>query len=229
MAADLGEQERELEAEYDRTRQLLMTVLPPRLVGTDGGVADSGAAAQLATAIAVNIAVGAAHTSDDTLDEILSRVSAIIDEAAGDHGVDRVRVAADRSLYVAGLDRERAAPDNDGVDDALAFVYDASRRVREFRDSEAIDVAGRAGLSTGPVGVGVLQRGSVTFGAWGEPVRRALAIGALSQSGQVLVDSSTFAGTTPGRFHFREVDDVIALDGTPMGLYRLEDASSPPS
>ncbi|MDX2381483.1 MAG: HAMP domain-containing protein [Acidimicrobiia bacterium] len=221
MAADLGEQERELEAEYNRTRELLMTVLPPRLVGTDGAVADSGAAAQLATAIAVNIAVGAAHTNDDTLDEILSRVSTLIDEAADDHGVDRVRVAADRSLYIAGLERGDEGPASAGADEALAFVDDARQRIIDFRDAEAIDVSAHAGLSTGPVGVGVLQRGSVTFGAWGEPVRRALAIGALSQIGQVLVDASTFAESSPNRYDFEPADDVIALDGSPMGLHRL--------
>jgi class 3 adenylate cyclase len=61
----------------------------------------------------------------------------------------------------------------------------------------------------------------MTFGAWGEPVRRALAIGALSQTGQVLVDTSTFSEAPPGRFDFVEADDVIALDGLPMGLYKL--------
>ncbi len=222
MAADLGEQERALEGEYDRTRELLMTVLPPRLVGSDGAVADTGAAAQLATAIAVNIEVGAAHAADDVLDEILGRVATLIDEAAAEHGVDRIRVAADRSLYVAGLNREPGAPDNDGVDDALAFVADARRRLDSFREAEAIEVGARAGVSTGPLGVGVLQRGSVTFGAWGEPVRRALAIGALSQTGQVLVDASTFSEARPGRFSFVEADDVIALDGEPMGLYKFE-------
>lgn len=222
MANDLGEQERELGAEYERTRELLMTVLPPRLVGTDGAVTGSGAVAQLATAIAVAIEVGQAHDGDDTLDEILSRVSAIVDEAAEDNGVDRIRVAADRSLYVAGLIRDGDAPANDGVADALAFVDDARRRLTHFRETEAIDVGAHAGVSTGPVGVGVLQRGSVTFGAWGEPVRRALAIGALSQPGQVLIDAGTFAATSPGPFRFEAADDVIALDGEPMGLYLLE-------
>jgi class 3 adenylate cyclase len=218
MAGQLGEQERELEAEYERTRELLMTVLPPRLINRDGAVTQDGEAAELATAISVSIAVSADQEADDVIDDVLSRVSGLIDDAASDHGVDRVRVAADRSLYVAGFDTGA-----DGADIALAFVDDARRRIVGLVEAEAIDVSMHMGLSTGPIGVGVLQRGSVTFGAWGEPVRRALAISALSQGDQTLVDASTVANLTGDGYLLEAADEVVALDGQPMGLYRLGD------
>jgi class 3 adenylate cyclase len=218
MAAELGEQERALEGEYERTRELLMTVLPPRLINRDGAVSSSGEAAQLATAIAISLAVSADQETDEVIDDVLSRVSVLVDEAASEHGVDRVRVAADRSLYVAGFGTTAA-----GADDALTFVDDARRRVADLVEEEAITVLAHAGLSTGAIGVGVLQRGSVTFGAWGEPVRRALAISALSQGGQILVDASTAAESSDDRFVLEAADEVVALDGQPMGLYRLAD------
>lgn len=221
MASDLGAQETALAEEFDERRKLLMSVLPPRLVGSEGVVSDTGARAQLATAISVNVLVGGRQTDADTVDEILSRVAALVDEAAVDHDVDRVRVAADRSLYIAGID-----VDNEGVDDALEFVADARRRVAAFAEHDAVDASIDAGVSTGPVGVGVLQRGSVTFGAWGEPVRRALAIGSLAQADQVLVDASTAAEADRGRFALSPATEVIALDGETMGLHRLDDAAT---
>ncbi len=221
MAAELGEQERELEGEYERTRELLMTVLPPRLIDRDGAVSNTGEAAQLATAIAISVAVSADQEADEVIDDVLSRVSVLIDEAATEHGVDRVRVAADRSLYVAGFGTSAA-----GADDALAFVDDARHRVADLVEAEAINVSAHAGLSTGAIGVGVLQLGSVTFGAWGEPVRRALAISALSQSDQILVDASTLAESSGDKFVLEAADDVVTLDGQTMGLYRLGDPVS---
>ncbi|MDH3681118.1 MAG: hypothetical protein OEV40_14360 [Acidimicrobiia bacterium] len=43
----------------------------------------------------------------------------------------------------------------------------------------------------------MLDRGSLTFGAWGEPVRRALAIAALSRADEILVDLTTAEGAEP--------------------------------
>ena len=61
----------------------------------------------------------------------------------------------------------------------------------------SLRLAVHVGLSTGPVASGVLDRGSLTFGAWGEPVRRALAIAALSRADEILVDLTTAEGAEP--------------------------------
>lgn len=218
MAHDLGEHEQQLLEEYERTRRLLLTVLPPRLVETDGAVAGSGEAAELATAIAVGFTVTPDHDTDDELDELLVRLNAAIDGAAAEHHVDRVRAAADRSLFVVGIGR-----DGDGADEGLAFAGEVRRRVDDLAGGEGIEIELHVGVSTGPIGVGVLRAGSMTFGAWGEPVRRALAISALSASDDVLVDSSTSAVSTAGTFELDPAGEVVALDGEPMGLHRLVD------
>lgn len=216
LAADLGRQESVLAAEYERTRELLLSVLPPRLVDTDGMVRDRGEAAEFATAIAVVVDVDARHDTEGRLDELLSRESALLDELAAASGIDRVRAAADRSLFVAGLGRSAA-----GADDALEFVSQAHVRIASLNADEDAMVQLRVGISSGPIGVGVLERGSMTFGAWGEPVRRALAIAALAAADETLVDATTFVEVTEGRFALTHADELIGLDGEPMGLHRL--------
>lgn len=216
MAHDLGEQEQHLLDEYEDTRRLLLTVLPPRLVDDDGVVAGSGEAAELATAIAIGFTIAAGQDVDEELDEQLGRINALIDEDAHEQGVERVRAAADRSLFVVGIGR-----DADGADEALAFAGDVRRHVDELAENDAIDIGLHIGVSTGPIGVGVLRRGTMTFGAWGEPVRRALAIAALSATDDVLVDVGTYSSSTTERFTLEPATDVVTLDAEPMGLHRL--------
>jgi class 3 adenylate cyclase len=216
MANDLGRQEQVLEAEYERTRQLLLSVLPPRLVAEDGMVRDTGEAAEFATAISVVIDVDAGQETEDVLDEVLSREASLLDELAEGFGIDRVRAAADRSLFVAGIGRPEA-----GADEALQFVIDAHERIAALNEDEAVTVRLQVGISSGPIGVGVLERGSVSFGAWGEPVRRALAITALAEPDETLVDATTFVEATEGRFELDSADELVGLDGEPMGLHRL--------
>ena len=70
------------------------------------------------------------------------------------------------------------------------------------------------------VATGVLDQGSLTFGAWGEPVRRALALASLATADEVLVDSTT-ASACARSWPFLPASDVVALDGQAMDLVRL--------
>jgi len=76
------------------------------------------------------------------------------------------------------------------------------------------------GISTGQVATGILARGSLTFAAWGEPVRRALAISALSSADDVLVDVSTSEAAS-GEWSYEPADDVVDLDDQPISVRRL--------
>jgi len=71
------------------------------------------------------------------------------------------------------------------------------------------------------VTTGVLKQGSLTFGAWGEPVRRALALAAVSGRALVLIDDSTAAGITNQGWSLSPADDVASLDVSPMTLHAL--------
>jgi class 3 adenylate cyclase len=61
----------------------------------------------------------------------------------------------------------------------------------------------------------------LTFGAWGEPVRRALALASLATAGEVLVDDTT-ASACAQSWPLSPANDVVALDGHPMDLVRLD-------
>ena len=215
FAADLEQQERELAREFEETRGLLLSVLPPRLVGSTGEVEDDGSAADHATAIGVAVNVSDDHGTDDRLADLLASVSSIAEAVADEHGLERVRTAADRALFLAGMGEESG-----GVATALAFAVALIERIEQTREREGVDVSVQLGLSTGPVATGVLHSGAMTFSAWGEPVRRALAIVSLAGRDEVLVDESTRLEAA-GSFDFEPATEVIGIDGEPMGLARL--------
>jgi class 3 adenylate cyclase len=220
MAATLGRQEQALEDEYERKRELLLTVLPPHLVGDDGIVSGTGEFVDVATVIAVSIdTVDAEMDRSDDLADALSVVTATAERLATERGIERIRVAADRSLFVAGTD-SGTSTGTDGVDDALGFASALAGELRSFADRAGITLAVHIGLSTGQIATGVLSRGNLTYGAWGEPVRRALAISALSNPDEILVDEST-VGAAGREWPWEAVDDVVDLDDQPIAVRSL--------
>ncbi len=212
MASALADHERQLTDEYDTTRRLLLSVLPARLVDDDGTLTGTGEAAEVATVVAVALAPAALDEDQGELAEALATAAAVIEDVAAQLGLVRVRTAADRVLLVAGMGSESS-----GADTSVEFAAQLRSRLPEQTD---LALTATVGLSTGPVATGVLDQGSLTFGAWGEPVRRALALVALATAGQVLVDDTTAAACARS-WPFTQASDVVALDGNPMDLVRL--------
>ncbi|MEM8620208.1 MAG: adenylate/guanylate cyclase domain-containing protein [Actinomycetota bacterium] len=217
MARDLEVQEAALSDEYERRRQLLLAVLPPHLVGEGGEVAANTGERDEATMVAIGIAVVAGEFGDDEEGaNALHAAAAAAEELGGDHGAQRIRVAADRYLFAFG-----AGAEDSGADDALAFATNFLARVEALASDAESEFDVHIGLSTGTVATGVLDSGSLTFGAWGDPVRRALAISALSKSDQILVDRSTRAESTAASWLLEPATDVVDLDDEPMDVYTV--------
>mgnify|MGYP001812966723 CR=1 FL=1 len=215
MASTLERQEQALADEFENKRELLLSVLPPQLVREDGEVSEAGNLVDIATVIAVVVVLDRGDLDDDDTTEALATATGLAERLASDQGIDRIRVAADRLLFVAG-----AGTADDGADLALEF---ASLLVTQLH-SEAVD-AGislivHVGISTGQVATGILSQGSLTFAAWGEPVRRSLAISALSRRDEILVDPSTLEAAT-GSWQSAPADDVVDLDDQPIAVRSL--------
>ena len=160
------------------------------------------------------------HRQQDTC-ELVPVVSRLLAEQ---HGIERIRVAADRFLFLAGSEK-----DTDGSDDALEFAAGLTAEIVQFRELNNLSLTVHVGVSTGPVATGVLDSGSLTFGAWGEPVRRALAIGALSRSEEILVDTST-AASASDPWIMETASHIVDLNDEPMSLFTLQiDMSASPA
>ncbi len=213
MAAWLGQREADLAAEYERKRQLLLAVLPPQLVDEDGQVAGTGEAVEQGTVVAVTVEPADDRVDAELAGEALGWAAALAEEVAAQAGLERIRSAADRSLFLSGIGEEGA-----GADAGLRFAEEFRRRLQ---DEAELALHLHIGLATGAVATGVLDSGALTFGAWGEPVRRALALASLAGADRVLIDASTVAALTAGRENVEPADRVLDLDGEQMELFTL--------
>ncbi|MCH7789658.1 MAG: HAMP domain-containing protein, partial [Acidobacteria bacterium] len=200
MSRDLETKERALKAEYEQKRELLLTVLPPRLVGAeDARVTDEDVVGH-ATAISVTLAMRMnehASAGDEDSTELRSMIAKLADELAGEFEIDRIRSAADSHLFVATA--------QSSADEAMTFVTRLLPQLRDLGAESGHPLQINVGLSSGTVGTGVLHQGTLTFGAWGEPIRRALSISALAVGTIPPVKRPTMAmrrirlGTSPRR------------------------------
>ena len=218
MASELGAQEAALAEEYEHTRQLMMAVIPPHLVESTGELTGTGASADTSTVVAISVDTSESgpETDDSELVESLAAVARIAEELSAENSMERVRVAADRYLFLAGAGQE-----DDGAAHALEFSAALATKLRSFNETSDHHFTLHIGLSTGPVATGVLGAGALTFGAWGESVRRALAIGALSKAEEILVDSST-AAAAPDSWVMESADHIVDLNDEPMRLFSLQ-------
>lgn len=219
MASALERQEQALADEYERKRQMLLAVLPPHLVEPGGDVSGTGDRADFSTVVAVAVDTDRNEfDAEEDLAEMLGGAARLAERLAHEHGVERIRVAADRSLFLAGASHDHDS--DDGADAALTFVTALAAGIEELREANPRAIALHTGVSTGPVATGVLELGSLTFGAWGEPVRRALAISALSSPDEILVDATTVEAATRS-WTFRPADDIVDLADEPMAVSTL--------
>jgi len=216
MSTELGERESALEREFESRRELLLAVLPPRLVGEHDDPEHPGDTAGGRTVIAVAVEIDSERTDDQDAGATLSRFAAEADRVVGSFDVERVRAAAEQSLFVAGLESA-----NDGAAAALEFATSLGLLARQVSIAGDSPIWLRIGIATGPVATGVLGAGTLTFNAWGEPVRRAHALAALSQSAEILVDESTILALPDGDWGLAPTKDLIALDGERMPVAEL--------
>jgi class 3 adenylate cyclase len=171
----------------------------------------------VATAVAIAVDLdGEDLRVDDALGDLYASASLSAEELAAERGIERVRAAADRYLFVAGLEE-----DDDGADSALDFAARFARRVTEFAAQEEISVDLQIGLSTGYVETGLMTRGNLSFTAWGEPVRSAMIIGSLSESTVVGVDATTVEVADPDRWTFSPAPPMRGLEDQPLDIYSL--------
>ena len=221
MAAELGRREADLAAEFEERRRLLLAVLPPQIVQDDGEVLGSDQIADHVTMVAVRVTVvgDGLDSGDDETGELLRHAAEVAEATAVEHGLQRIRAGADAYLFLAGAGAGAGA--GDGVDAALEFSVELIAAIDALTENEQCDMAVHVGLSTGPVATGVLERGNLAFTAWGEPVRRALVIGAFATSDEILLDRSAADAASADRWDLRSAEDVVDLDGQPMDLSSL--------
>ena len=188
VTVHLRDQEREIEQEEQRIASMLESVLPPALVERiRRGERDVADQVDSGTVISLTIQ-GLPESSgaeQDTVLEITSRLASQLGAASLEHGVERIRVASDQQLFVAGRGQPGA-----GTAAALAFAESVVTVVDSVGAEFGIVLSGHIGLAAGQVASGVLGSQQVSFAMWGECVGTAIALAAAAGGGEIWADRS---------------------------------------
>lgn len=117
--------------------------------------------------------------SEKALD-LLNEIFRAFDDAAEEHGVERVRSTRAGYLASCGL----TVPRVDNARRAVAFALDISHIVERFGAQQGADLHVRVGIDTGTVTSGLVGRSSMVYDLWGDAVSLAFRLqGGATESG----------------------------------------------
>jgi class 3 adenylate cyclase len=104
--------------------------------------------------------------------ETLNDIFRAFDDAAEEHGVERVRSTRQGYLASCGL----VVPRVDNARRAVMFAIDMQQVVEHFGAQQGVRLAIRAGIDTGTVSSGLVGRSKVVYDLWGDAVSLAFRL-----------------------------------------------------
>jgi class 3 adenylate cyclase len=218
---ELAREDAELAEQHRAVDEILRALLPERLIdAVRAGTAELGDLVDTATVVAVTVEGVPEVAEGPWALEQSAQVAAAVEGCAAECGLERVWASSDHHVFLAGLGRA-----DQGSADALRFVHRMRVVLAELSAQFDIDLTTHAGLAAGSVATGIIGGEHISFGVWGEPAARALALDAVAQPGQVLVHPSVTAQISSGILvagHSLTVDlggtreTVLELDSAPI-------------
>lgn len=177
----------DLEAERTRSRELLLNVLPERIVkrleAGESHIADRHETVGVLFADLVDFTRTAAglqpHVVIDELNDLFSGFDAICEET----GVEKIKTIGDAYLAVGGLA---------GTGDPTASVAEAALRMCAWiaaRKNGAVAWRIRVGIHTGSLAAGVVGASRFAYDVWGDTVNMASRLEATSEPGRIQVSA----------------------------------------
>jgi class 3 adenylate cyclase len=177
MAGSLRGNRDRMQEQVRETERLLSSLLPgPGAAQVREGRQDEPQAFADVTVAFVNLVgidtpAGGGEAEGAAL-ALLSDIVAAFDEAAEEHGVEKVNPIGSSYLAASGLSVER--PDHTAR--MVAFAREVVRIVRRFNAERGLDIVAEIGINAGPVTGGLVGRRRFIYDLWGDTVRLARGI-----------------------------------------------------
>ena len=215
MVADLTRRRRLVADALSRKLRVLQTILPPAAaerVGTgDRKLLDRAPQATVAILNLEGIDEMASQRSVEEHQDLTRQLIDTLDALAEANGLERVRVMGGSYHAVCGL----GAPYLDHAPRALSFCRQAQLAIRALDRSGEANLEASAGLSSGPVTVGLVGDARLVYDIWGETVTIANMLASRAATGEILISEST-KDRLPAEQVLREAADHA--DGPPAWI-----------
>jgi len=191
MVADLTMRRRLVADALTRKLQVLQTILPPAAaerVGTgDRKLLDRAPQATVAVLLVEGIDEMVGRRSAEEHQDMARQLIDTLDALAEANGLERIKMMGGAYHAVCGV----GAPYLDHAPRALAFCRQAQLAVRSLDGSGDTHLDASAGLSSGPVTIGLVGDARLVYDVWGETVSTANLLVSRAATGEILVSEST--------------------------------------
>jgi len=189
----------DLELERQRSHELLLNVLPERIVARlDAGeshIADRHDQVVVLMTDLVAFTSSAAQLSASNLVTELNELFTRFDDACATRGVEKIKTIGDAYMAVAGLDRSPQGDARESVVAAANLALDMLDALGDARSRWAM----RIGIHAGPVVAGIIGTRKFAYDVWGDTVNVASRLETTSLPGRIHV-SEPVAAALEGRF-----------------------------
>lgn len=188
---------RDLEVEREKSRHLLLNVLPQRIIDRleagEQRIADRHDEVTVLFSDIVGFTTISTSLAPSELVEELNELFSGFDAICDETGVDKIKTVGDAYLAVGGLD-------GDGVAGEIA-IAETALRMCSFAAGRA--AAGgwqsRIGIHAGPIVAGVVGSSKFAYDVWGDTVNIASRLETTSEAGRIHV-SADLARRLEARF-----------------------------
>jgi class 3 adenylate cyclase len=193
-----------LQAEQERSEQLLLNILPrpiaERMKQGEVNLADQHPDATVLVADLVGFTALAAHIGPDQVVYLLNEIFSGFDLLAEKHGLEKIKTVGDAYMVAGGIPLPRP-----GHAEAVAdLALDLMAEIEKFNRAYNTSIRLRIGISTGSVIAGVIGRRKFAYDLWGETVNLACRLESFGQAGSILVSDLTY----------ERLKDKYRLDGS---------------
>lgn len=182
---------RELQAEREKSEQLLLNILPPsialRLKEGEEPIADSFSEVTVLFSDLVGFTNASAQVDAHSLVGRLNELFRAFDELTKDLGVEKIKTIGDAYMAVAGLPEPCE-------DHALRMARMATRMleaVEQLNQTSPLRFEVRVGMHTGPVVAGVIGTRKFAYDLWGDTVNTASRMESHGLPGRIQISQAT--------------------------------------
>jgi class 3 adenylate cyclase len=181
-----------LQAEQQRSEQLLLNVLPApiadRLKQGEEVIADRFPEVTVLFADLVDFTRRSQETTPERVVRVLDDLFSALDQLAERHGLEKIKTVGDAYMAVGGLPEPR--PDH--AQAVAEMALDVREEVARHLDPGGEPLAVRIGIDIGPVVAGVIGRRKFSYDLWGDTVNTASRMESQGVAGCIQVTDRTY-------------------------------------
>ncbi len=190
--ADLVDANQQLLFEQEKSNNLLLNILPPKIARQlkDGSkpVADGFGNVTILFADIVGFTKLSESYPPHELVDLLNEIFSAFDNLCERLHLEKIKTIGDAYMVAAGLPEPREDHAVAIAEMALAMQQELAR----INTSKKIDIALRIGINSGPVVAGVIGKKKFIYDLWGDAVNTASRMESHSLPGEIQVTESTY-------------------------------------